>query len=141
MKRTKSMLAMILCSGLVFALGITACGDDDDEEGSGGMTCGEAYDQLTSTECTTQAYDSVDTLKTCIDAATSEGEIDACLDAFEDAIPACVPGVEILFNNCGQCQEDCGSAFAGDDGVEGCLTGIQTGTECLDALLACVNAC
>ena len=47
----KPMLAMLLCSGLIVALDLTACGDDDDEEA--GMTCNEAFAQVTSTDCTT----------------------------------------------------------------------------------------
>jgi hypothetical protein len=140
MKLWKPMLAILLGSGLIISLGLTACGDDDDEEVEG-MTCGEAYEQFISTECTTQAYANVDALKTCIDTAVTEQDVDLCLDAFAAVIPNCFPAVDILFDGCGQCQEDCGSAFAGDDGVTGCLEGSQTGSECLDALIACVNAC
>lgn len=141
MKFWKPMLAMLLCSGLLIAVGLTACGDDDEEE-IVGMTCGEAYDQFVSTECTTQAFANVDDLKTCVDAAVSDDDVDECLDDFLAVIPNCLPGVEILFDRCGQCQEDCGSRLAGDDGVDGCLQDdSQTGQECLQALIDCVNAC
>ncbi len=42
MKLWKSMLTMLLCSGLIIAFGLTACGDDDDEES--GMTCEQALE-------------------------------------------------------------------------------------------------
>ena len=39
-------MAMLLCSGLIIAFRLTACGDNDDEEG--GMTCEQALATLTS---------------------------------------------------------------------------------------------
>jgi|GEM_PF-3428223 len=141
MKLTKSMLAMLLCCGLIIPFGLTACGDDDDDEEVTGMTCGEAYDQFVSTECTTQAFAHVNGLKACFDTAVSAEDEDACFELFFEDTPDCLPGVQILFDGCGSCQELCGIEFAGDDGVTGCLQGAQTGTECLQALIDCVNAC
>ena len=141
MRLTKSMLVMLLCCGLIITFGLTACGDDDDVEEDGGNACGEAYDQFVSEECTTQAFAHVNELKACFETAVSVEDEDACFASFFDDTPDCLPGAQILFDGCGQCQEDCGTAFAGDDGAPGCLQGAQTGTECLQALINCVNAC
>ncbi|MGW8320206.1 MAG: hypothetical protein ACWGSD_01500 [Thermodesulfobacteriota bacterium] len=49
MKLWRSMLAMLVCSGVIIALGITACGGDDKVDN--GMTCEKALATLTSDTC------------------------------------------------------------------------------------------
>lgn len=131
MKMPKAMMAVMLCAGLVAALGLTACGDDDEEPG---MTCEQALAQFTSDDCQTQAFDHVEALNTCLDQCGSVEECDNCFWDFEDEIPACLPGTRQVVNTCNDVWTECGEDF--DD----CLTeGTDSGTECLTTLVACID--
>jgi hypothetical protein len=132
MKMPNAMMAMMLCAGLVAALGLAACGDDDEEPG---MTCEEALAGFLSTDCQTQAFEHVDALNTCIDGCGTADCVDDCYADFEDEIPACLPEADQILNSCNDVWTACGEAF--DD----CITeGAGTGTQCLTTLVACINA-
>jgi len=133
MKIWKSMAAILFCSGLILALGLAGCGDDDDEAPQ--MTCEQALEQFTSQDCQAQASANVNTLKTCVEACANETCVDNCLSAFEGQLPACKPAVDFMFDTCNQCWTNCGDAFVL------CLDGAGTGTACLTALNACVVGC
>ena len=64
MKLWKSMLAMLLCSGLIVAFGLTACGDDDDEE-----DCAAVLAQLQAPACENAATAAIDVFRACMTAA------------------------------------------------------------------------
>ena len=131
MKMPKAMLAMMLCAGLVAALGLVACGDDDEAPG---MTCGEALAQFLSEDCQTAAFANVNVLNTCIDGCPDEDCVDGCYADFEDEIPACRPGADQVLNTCNDIWTDCGEAFDTCLKVAG-----GTGTACLTTLVACIN--
>jgi hypothetical protein len=135
MKIWKSMLAMMLCSGMIIAFGLSGCGSDDNVEP--GMTCGEALTQFKSEACQTAAFANVEAAKTCA-VACPEGDencLDDCLSAFEDDISACMPGTQMIFNTCNACWSGCGDTFVT------CLLGASTGTQCMNAVVTCVDAC
>jgi hypothetical protein len=133
MKIWKTMAAILFCSGLILALGLAGCGDDDDEAPQ--MTCEQALEQFTSEDCQTQASANVDELKTCLSGCGTDECGDNCYQAFVDDIPGCLPAVDFMYDTCNQCWTDCGDAF------EVCLEGADTGTACLNTLNTCVVGC
>ena len=89
MKIWESMLAVLLCTGLVIALGLTACGDDDDDGDEGISPCDEALEQFNSQGCQNQASASVEEAQTCaVDCGVNLLCLDDCMDEFEDDISA-----------------------------------------------------
>lgn len=138
MKLWKSMLTMLLCSGLIIAFGLTACGDDDDEEG--GMTCDQALATLTSDRCIAAVGAALPGVQACLGACTPGDDvcIDNCLDLDEDLPSSCVRAITMLMDPekavCGACYVDCGQDFV-DCVVEG-----GQGA-CLIQLGACVPLC
>ena len=154
MKMPKVMMAMMICAGLVAAIGLTACGDDDDEEVQ--VSCEQALEHWNSDECQDPAEAAVGALNTCADACQGDCEIscqgdpdctaecandcmnDDCFPVFRAAIPAdCVTAANMITETCNNlCWEDCADTFANV-----CLLGASSGEECLAVFNTCVNAC
>ncbi len=140
MKFWRSMLAMLLCSGLLIALGLNACGDDDEEEA--GMTCEEALATLTSDTCIDAVEDELPVVQNCIDACDPPGDedcIDDCLD-IEGVLPSsCVQAIGMLLDDedavCGACFVTCGQDLV-DCIVEG-----SAPETCLTLLSGCTAQC
>jgi hypothetical protein len=128
MKLWRSMLAMLLCSGLIIAFGITACGGDDE------ANCAGALAQLQAPACKNAATTAIDEFRACMTAcAGNEVCEDACNDDFNAATSACEPAATILTEECG-CQV-CGNNF------EGCIAGQDPAADCVDDILDCFLTC
>ncbi len=130
MKLWKSMLAMLLCSGLIIAFGLTACGDDDDDE----PDCVGALTQLQTPDCLNGIIAGIDVFRTCMagcqgDPICEEG----CEDDFEAAGAACEPAATTLAEECG--CDVCGNSF------ESCIAGQTPAADCVDVILACFVDC
>ncbi len=68
MKSWKLFLAVLLCSGLGIALGLSGCGDDDDE---GDARCDAACNKIVS--CEADFVQDVDmTVQECVDGCKSD---------------------------------------------------------------------
>lgn len=139
MKLWKSMLVMFLCSGLIIAFGLAACGDDDDE--GGGMTCEQALATLTSDNCTDAIEGALPGVQTCLDACAPGDEdcVDNCLE-LEGVLPSsCVRAITMLMDTeeavCGSCYVNCGQ-----DLVDCVVAGGQPEI-CLIQLGACLPTC
>ena len=138
MRLWRSMLAMLLCSGLIIAFGITACGDDDDEES--GMTCEEALSTLTSTSCIEAVEDALPGVQNCLGGCTPGNDvcIDNCLDLDALLPSSCAQAIGMLMDEddavCGGCYVACGQVFVN------CVVAGGQGT-CLIQLGACVPTC
>jgi len=95
MKLWESILAMVLCMGLVVAFGLTACGDDDDE---GDPRCDKVCNKIVS--CA--ADFAIDFgLQECIDGCNAD--IDAQAEcAFDcDRGATCPEYADCIVNTCG----------------------------------------
>ncbi len=128
MRIWKSMLAMLLCSGLIIAFGLTACGDDDDE-----VDCAGALAQLQNSGCVNAVTAGIDAFRSCMAACQDQACEDACGDDFDAATSACEPAGSILAEECG-CQV-CTNNF------EGCIAGQDPAAECVDNILDCFATC
>ena len=108
MKLRKSILAMLLCSGLVIALGLTACGSNGDDE----VDCAKALAEIIQDpDCVPDVTDGIvdyrECLETCAgDQACEEAE---CEPILSNAAKSCEPAASILDEDCG-CQV-CGNNF------------------------------
>ena len=133
------MLAMLLCSGLIIAFGLTACGDNDDEEG--GLTCEQALATLTSDNCIDAIEAALPGVQTCLNdcAPGNEACVDNCLDLDAELPSSCVLAIRLLTDEedaiCGACYVNCGQALM-DCLVEGGQPEI-----CLVQLGACLPTC
>jgi len=120
MKLWRSILAMLLCSGMVFALGLTSCGDDDDEAGSA-MTCEDAFDTLTSDTCVDGGTTAGEFLQGCVFDCDPPGDqscVENCVLAFLTVLPApCTVAVGYLTHDapldCRECYSQYRDAFLG----------------------------
>lgn len=132
MKPWRAILAMLLCSALLIAAGLTACGDDDDE-----VDCAAALAQLQSAGCVNGVTAGINDLRTCLAQPGCLGDPVCqalCEDEFEDAASACEPAFTIIVEECG-CQI-CGQNF------EGCILDAATpATECVEETLDCLTTC
>lgn len=129
MKLWESMLAMLLCMGLIVAFGLTACGDDDDE-----ADCAGALTRLQGGACEDAIIDGIVLLRPCLTACPDEDCEDLCWDAFDAGTSACEPAVSTLLDECG-CQV-CGNNF------ESCIVGgIDTPAVCVSNIVACFGDC
>ena len=105
MKLRRSILAMLLCSGLVIALGLTACGSDDDDE----VDCAKALTSIQRDACVNAATAGIDAFRTCLAGCIDEVCEEGCQDTFDADTDACEPAATILTDECG-CQI-CGVTF------------------------------
>ena len=128
MKIWESMLAMLLCGGLIVAFGLTACGDDDDE-----VDCAAALTQLQGSACEDAITDGVGLLRLCLTGCPDEDCEDACWDDFDIDTSVCEPAVSTLLEECG-CQV-CGNNF------ESCILGLDPVGDCVDAIVSCFGDC
>jgi len=144
MKLWRSMLAMLLCSGMVFALGLTACGDDDDEDqGGSAMTCEDAFDTLTSDTCVQGAAGVVDAvLLPCVGACDppSEACVGDCVLGFVAYLPApCAEAVGYLTHDapdeCRECYVPCRDDFMD------CALGGMPAEDCSNTMADCIELC
>ncbi len=138
MKLWKPMLAMLLCSGLIITLGLTACGDDDDEEG--GMSCEQALSTLTSSTCGDAVLAAAPGVQSCLDGCAPGDEV--CVDDCFDAITlpsSCEQAIAVLLDSetavCGSCYVNCGQGF-----VDCVVQGGQA-EACLTTLGVCSSGC
>jgi hypothetical protein len=144
MKLWKSTIAMLLCSGLVAALGLTACGDDDDD-GGGGMSCAEALSTITSDTCQQAVEGAWPAVQFCLGTCNPPDDpvcVGDCLDSnLLPAMPSsCVEAVNVLLDEedavCGACFVGCGQEFVD------CAIDQDPATTCLNDLSDCVlNQC
>ena len=139
MKLWRSMLAMLLCSGLIIAFGLTACGDDDDEES--GMTCDEALATLTSDTCVDAIEAALPGVQACLDVCPIGDEdcVDECL-TLEGVLPSsCIQAIDMLLDTeeavCGSCYVNCGQSLVN------CLVLGTPPDTCLVQLGACLPLC
>ena len=132
MKLWRSMLAMLLCSGLIIAFGLTACGDDDDE-----VDCAGALAQLQSSGCENAATAAIDPFRACMTDCQGNPDPPACEEDCEDdldaATSACEPAASTLAEECG--CDVCGNSF------ESCIAGQDPAAECVDNILDCYITC
>ena len=148
MKLWRTMLAMLLCSGMVFALGLTGCGDDDDEEGGDAMTCEDAFDTLTSDTCVDGGTVAGGFLQACVGACDPPGNeacVNDCVLAFLSppisGLPAaCANAVAYLTHeapdDCRECYAACRDAFLG------CTLSFAVPVEdCSSDMAACIELC
>ncbi len=146
MKLWRSMLAMLLCSGLVFAVGLTGCGDDDDEDqGGSAMTCEDAFDTLTTDECVLGAAGVAEAvLQPCVlacDPPGNEACVGDCVLGFVAFLPApCAEAVGYLTHDapdeCRECYVPCRDAFLG------CSLSFTVPLEdCSNAMADCIELC
>ena len=150
MRRTRLFLAGTLSLCLVVGVGLTGCGDDEgtlviiDVD----QLCAQSLQAMNSQGCMDTAYAGVDDLKDCfVDCGPAD---DACLDENCFSLPGadfseCSGDVEFLFaGQCGACYTDCSFDFVGEASDPGCLfdpNPATTGTQCLNELYDCVDAC
>ncbi len=127
MKLWRSMLAMLVCSGLIIAFGLTACGGDDE------VDCAGALAQLQAPACRNAVTAAIDTLRTCTTGCLDQVCEEGCMDDFNDASSACEPAATILTEECG-CQV-CANNF------EGCIVGPDPAADCVDDILDCLRTC
>ncbi len=138
MKLWRSMLAMLLCSGLIIAFVLTGCGDDDVVES--GMTCDQALATLTSDTCIDAVGAALPGVQACLGACTPGDDvcIDNCLDLDQDLPSSCVRAITMLMDPeeavCGACYVNCGQDFVD------CVVAGGQGT-CLIQLGTCVPTC
>ena len=150
MKRTRFFLAGTMALCLVVGIGLTACGDDEgnviivDVE----QLCAQSLQAMNSQGCIDTAYADVDDLKDCfVDCGPEDQECqeENCLTPSGPGFSECSGNVEFLFSGqCGACYTDCSFEFVGEASDPGCLfdpNPATTGTDCLDALYACVDDC
>ena len=140
MKLWESMLAMLLCSGLIIAFGLTACGDDDDEES--GMTCEQALATLTSDNCVDAIEAALPGVEDCLNDCPQGDEdcIDICLE-LEGVLPSsCVQAITMLMDTeeavCGVCYVN-----SGQDLVDCVVEGEGQPETCLIQLGICLPVC
>jgi hypothetical protein len=121
MRIGRSILTMLLCSGVLFALGLPGCGDDDDEGGDA-MTCEDAFDTLTSDTCVQGAAGvATEVLQPCVlacDPPGNEACVGDCVLGFVAFLPApCAEAVGYLTqeapDDCRECYVPCRDAFLG----------------------------
>lgn len=147
MKPWRWMLALLVCSAMVFALGLTGCGDDDDEVGSE-MTCEDAFDTLTSDTCVDGGTDAGNFLQACVlacDPPGNEACVGDCVLAFlsppiSGLPPACANAIGYLTHDapdeCRECYVPCREAFLG------CVLSFAVPVEdCSSDSLACLELC
>jgi hypothetical protein len=137
MKLWESMLAMALCMGLVVSLGLTACGDDEEDL----ISCAEALNTLTSDACLNAAAAALPGVQACLaacDPPDDENCIGDCLDDFtlpsscEEAITALLDPEEAV---CGSACVDCGQDFVD------CVVDQEAPQTCLTELSVCAGTC
>ena len=131
MKLWKSMLAMLLCSGLIIAFGLTSCGSDDD------VDCAGALAQLQAPACENAATAAIDVFRACTTVCQVDPDPpsceEGCQDDFNADISACEPAATILTEECG-CQV-CANNF------EGCIASEDPAADCVDDIQACLRTC
>jgi hypothetical protein len=139
MKKWESMLAMLLCSGLIVTFGLTACGDDDEEES--GMTCEEALATLTSDNCINSIEAALPGIQDCLNgcAPGNEACVDDCL-VLDGVLPSsCVQAIDMLMDEdeavCGACYVNCGQNLVN------CLVQGNAPETCLVQLGTCIPTC
>ena len=143
-KMLRSTLAMLLCSGLVFAFGLAGCGDED-EEGKSQPTCRSAVDTLTSDDCTQMAVATVPPwIEGCVIGLC--GGDPACIE--ENCVlayitiqpPACQEAIAYLLHEadtpCRECFGECSLAF-----FSCVLTPGNLPQDCVDTESECINLC
>jgi hypothetical protein len=129
MKIRESMLALLLCAGLIVTFGLTACGDDDDV-----LECAEALVQLQDSACEAAVTAGIDVLRDCLLACGGDPVCeDVCEDTFEATTSVCEPAASILSEGCG-CQV-CANNF------ESCIAGADPAGDCVDDIVDCFGDC
>ena len=149
MRRTRFFLAGTLSLCLAVGVGLIGCGGDEGTlvEIDFARLCNQSLQAMNSPDCRDTAYADVDDLKVCfVDCGPEDGPcLDACLAVPGSGFSACSGDVEFLFSGeCGICYDECGFDFVRDESELGCLfdpNPATTGTDCLDDLYACVEAC
>jgi len=127
---------------------LIGCGDDEGNVVPVDLAqiCAQSSQAMNSQGCINTASAGVDDLKDCfVDCGPAD---DACLNENCFSLPGadfseCSGDVDFLFSGqCGSCYTDCSFEFVGDASDPGCLFAQSpTGTQCLDALYACVDDC
>jgi len=132
MKKWESILAILLCTGLIVTFGLIACGDDDDE-----VDCAGTLAQLQASDCAIDATAAIVVLRGCITDCELDPDPPACEETCEDvfgaAISACEPAATILSDECG--CDVCGNNF------EDCIAGQDPAAACVDDVLDCLLTC
>jgi hypothetical protein len=128
MKKWESMLAILVCTGLIITFGLTACGDDDDD-----FDCAGALAQLQSTACADAVEAAIDALRVCLLGCADPVCEEVCEEAFDASTNVCEPAASILSEECG-CQV-CGNNF------EACIEGPDPAVVCLDDIIDCFGDC
>jgi len=129
MKKWNSMLAILLCVGLIVTFGLMACGDDDDE-----VDCVGALGQLQASDCENAVTGAIDVFRICMTPCQGNQVCEeTCEDEFNAATTACEPAATILSEECG--CDVCGNTF------EDCIAGQGPAAECVDNILACMVSC
>jgi hypothetical protein len=128
MKKPESILAILLCTGLIVTFGLTACGDDDE------VDCVGVLAQLQASACENATIAAIDVFRGCMTACAGNQVCeDGCENVFNTATSACEPAATILTEECG-CQV-CGNNF------EGCIAGQDPAADCIDNILDCFVTC
>ena len=149
MRRKRSFLAGTLSLCLTVGVGLIGCGGDGGTivEINVAQLCTDSLQAMNSQGCMDTAYAGVDALKDCFVGCGPANEecLDTCFAVPGSGFSACSGDVEFLFSGeCGGCYDECGFDFFRDESELGCLFDPNpdtTGTDCLDELYVCVNAC
>ena len=149
MRRTLSFVAGTVALCLAVGVGLAGCGDDEETTVliDVGQLCADSLEAMRDDGCRNNAYANVDDLKDCFVGCGPENSecLNGCLSVPGAGFSDCTGDVEFLFDGeCGSCYTDCGFEFVGQESEPGCLFDLNpavTGTDCLDALYACVDEC
>lgn len=150
MRRTHFILAGTLSLCLVVGGGLIGCGGDEGTliEIDLARLCAQSLQAMNSQGCIDTAYAGVDALKDCFVGCGPENTEcleDDCLSSSGPGFSECSGDVEFLFaGQCGACYTNCSLDFVGVASDPGCLFDPNpdvAGTDCLDALYACVDEC
>jgi hypothetical protein len=149
MRQTPSFPAVTLLLCLAVGYAFTGCGDDEETfvEVDVELFCSESLRAMYNEDCMSNAYANVDDLKDCFVGCGPENSecLEGCLSVPGAGFSECSGDVEFLFDGeCGSCYTECGFEFVGEESNPGCLFNTNpavTGTDCLDALYACVEEC
>ena len=149
MRHTPALLCGVLALLLAAGYGPIGCGDDEGNVVTVDLErlCADSLQAMNSQGCRNNAYANVDDLKGCVSACGPADQecLNACFNEPGSGFSSCEGDVDFLFaGQCGECFTACGFDFVGDESDPGCLFAPNpavTGTDCLDALYACVNGC
>jgi hypothetical protein len=98
MRNWKLFLAVLLCSGLGITLGLSGCGDDDDDENA--ARCQAACSKIVS--CAADFIVPIDfTVQECTDSCKAEVDAEAQCAFGCDTDASCIDYAECIVVNCG----------------------------------------